>query len=45
MDYALISAAVDWADVLTAMGVVAVAIAGILVAKRGARMLLSFLGR
>lgn len=45
MDYDLISAAVVWTDVLTGMGAVAVALAGLLVAKRGAKMLLGFIGR
>lgn len=45
MDYTAITDAVDFAAVVAGVGAVAVAIAAILVAKRGARMLLSFLGR
>ena len=45
MDYTTISAAVDWAAVITGIGTVAVALAGVLVAKRGARLLLSMIGR
>jgi len=45
MDYTVITGAVDWADVLTGLGVVAAAIALLLVAKRGARLLLGFIGR
>jgi len=45
MDYTTITSAVDWAGVLTGLGVVAVAIAGLLIAKRGARVLLGFIGK
>jgi hypothetical protein len=45
MDYALIAGAVDFTAVLAGLGLVAIAIAGIKVAKRGAGMLLSFIGR
>lgn len=45
MDFTTITDAVDWAGVLTGLGVVAVAIAGLLVAKRGARLLLGFIGK
>lgn len=45
MDYEAIAGAVDWADVLTGLGLVAVALAGVLVAKRGAKLLLGFIGR
>lgn len=45
MDFTAIADAVDWAGVLTGLGVVAVAIAGLLVAKRGAKILLGFIGR
>jgi hypothetical protein len=45
MDYTLISGAVDWAAVLTGLGAVAVALAGLYVAARGARMLLGFIRR
>lgn len=45
MDYSAIAGAVDWQQMLLALGVIALAIAGILVAKRGAKMLLSFIGR
>lgn len=43
MDYEAISGAVDWADVLIALGVVALAMAGIKVAIAGARKLLGFI--
>lgn len=45
MDYEVITGAVDWADVLTGIGVVAAALALVLVAKRGAKTLLGFIGR
>ncbi|MCF1185016.1 hypothetical protein L0E83_16410 [Marichromatium gracile] len=45
MDYTTITAAVDWSAVLTGIGTIAVAIAGLLVAKRGAKILLGFIGR
>ncbi|WP_200375327.1 hypothetical protein [Thiocystis violacea] len=45
MDYTAISGAVDWSAVLTAMGVIAVALAGLLIAKRGAKVLLAFISR
>ncbi len=45
MDYTVITGAVDWADVLTGIGVVAAAFALLLVAKKGARTLLGFIGR
>lgn len=44
-DYDAIVSAVDWADVVTGIGAIAALIAGVLVVKKGARMLLSFLGR
>lgn len=45
MDYTAITGAVDFAAVLTGLGVVAAAIAGVLIAIRGARILLSFVRR
>ncbi len=45
MDYTTISGAVDWSAVITGVGVVAAALAGVLVAKRGAKLLLSMIGR
>lgn len=45
MDYTSITAAVDWADALTALAGVGVAVAGVLVAIRGARILLGFIRR
>ena len=43
MDYTVITGAVDWAGVLTGIGVVAAALAGVYVAIKGARMLISYL--
>lgn len=43
MDYTVITAAVDWAGVLTGIGVVAAALAGLYVAIKGGRTLLGFL--
>jgi len=43
MDYTTITGAVDWAGVITGVGVIAVALAGVAVAMKGARKLLSFL--
>jgi hypothetical protein len=43
MDFTVITDAVDWAGVLTGMGVVAAALAGVAVARKGARMLIDFL--
>jgi hypothetical protein len=40
MDYTAISGAVDFATVLTGMGAVALTLAGVLVARRGAGILL-----
>lgn len=45
MDYTTITAAVDWASVVTGIGVVGLALAGVLVAKRGVRLLLGMIGR
>lgn len=45
MVYTGISAAVDWADVFTGLAAVAVAVAGLYVAIRGARTLLGFIKR
>ncbi len=45
MDYTAITGAVDFADVLTGVGVVAALLAAVLVAKKGARTLLGFIGR
>jgi hypothetical protein len=42
MDYTAISGAVDFAGVLTGMGAVAVLLAGVYVARKGARLLLGF---
>ena len=43
--YAAIESAVDWADVITGIAAIAALVAGVLVVKRGARMLLSMIGR
>jgi len=43
MDYTTISGAVDWAGVLTGIGVVAAALAGLFVAIKGSRVLLRFI--
>lgn len=43
MDYTGITAAVDWTDVFTGLAGVAVALAGILVARKGAKVLLGFI--
>lgn len=45
MDYTTITGAVDWAAVATGIGAVAALLAVILAAKRGAKLLLSFIGR
>ncbi|MET0082678.1 MAG: hypothetical protein ABW079_06660 [Sedimenticola sp.] len=45
MDYTAITSAVDWAGVLTGLGAVALAIAGLNVAIRGARILVGFIRR
>lgn len=45
MDYSAITAAVSFADVMTALGTVAVAVAGVLLARRGANIILGFIGR
>lgn len=45
MDYSTIIAAVDFAGVMAALGAVAAAIATVLIAVRGARILLGFIGR
>lgn len=45
MNYEDIASAVNWAGVLTGLGVVAIALAGLLVAQRGARTLLDFIRR
>ncbi|MEJ1339153.1 MAG: hypothetical protein RPT95_13610 [Candidatus Sedimenticola sp. (ex Thyasira tokunagai)] len=42
MDYTLLSGAVDWGTMLNALGVVALAYAGVHVATKGAGMLLNF---
>lgn len=44
-DYDAITAAVDWADVITGIGVVAAAVAGVLIVMRGSRMLLAMIRR
>jgi len=43
MDYTAITGAVDFATLLTAVGTVAVSVAGLLLAVRGARVLLAFI--
>ncbi|MES9872659.1 MAG: hypothetical protein ABW146_06095 [Candidatus Sedimenticola sp. 6PFRAG7] len=43
MDYTAIAGAVDWSQVLVGLSAVAVAIAGIYVAVKGAGMLLNFI--
>lgn len=43
MDYTTITSAVDFAGVITGIGAVAVALAGVAIAMRGARLLLGFL--
>lgn len=43
MDYTLITDAVDWAQVLIGIGVIAAAIAGLEVAIRGARVAIGFI--
>ncbi len=45
MDYTTITAAVDFAGVITGIGAVAVVLAGVYVARKGAKMLLGFFGR
>jgi len=45
MDYTDISAAASWTAALTELGTVAVAVAGLYVAIRGARVLLGFIRR
>lgn len=45
MDYTSIVGAVDFAGVMTGLAAVAVAVAGVLIAIRGARILLSFIRR
>jgi len=45
MDFTAITAAVDFADVMTGLGVVAAAVAGVYIGIRGARILLSFVRR
>jgi hypothetical protein len=43
MDYTAITDAVDFASVITAVGVVAAALAGVYIAIKGANILLGFL--
>lgn len=43
--YDAITSAVDWSDVTTGLGVVAAALAGVFIFKRGAKMLLGMIGR
>lgn len=43
--YAAITTAADWSDVTTALGVVAAALALVLVFRKGAKMILGFFGR
>ncbi len=45
MDYTTITSAIDWSGVTTGVGVAAAALAVVLVAKKGAKLLLSFFGR
>lgn len=45
MDYTAIAEAADWSDLLPYVGTIAAALAIVLVAMKGARKLLSFLGR
>jgi len=45
MDYTVITGAVSFADVLTGIGAVAALLAAVLVARKGARYILSFIGR
>lgn len=45
MDYTTITGAVDFAGVITGIGAVAVAVAGVAIAMRGARLLLGFVRR
>lgn len=44
-DYDAITAAVDWADVITGIAAIAALVAAVLVVKRGAKMLLGMIGR
>lgn len=44
-DYAAITAAVDWSDVITGIAAIAALVAAVLVVKRGAKMLLGMIGR
>lgn len=43
--YDTITAAADWSDATTALGVVAAALALVLVFRKGAKMVLGFFGR
>ncbi len=45
MDYSSITAAADWDTVLTGIAAVGAALAVVLVAMKGARKLLGFIGR
>lgn len=45
MDYTAIVAAVDWATVITGLGAVGLALAGVYVARRGLRMILGVISR
>jgi len=45
MDYTVLAAAADWDAALTGLTAVAVAVAGVYVAIRGGRILLSFIRR
>lgn len=42
-DYDAIVAAVDWSAVITGIGAIAALIAGVLIVRKGSRMLLSFI--
>lgn len=44
MDYTTITSAVDFAGVMTGVGAVAAAVAGLYIAIRGARILIGFIG-
>ena len=43
MDYTTITAAVDWTGVLAGIGAIAVTLAGLYVAVRGAKILIAFI--
>ena len=45
VDYSSISGAVDWSSVITGVLAIGAALVGVLVAKRGVRLLTSMVGR